>query len=170
MKYSSELRHRLPLLCVRTVSAWEGDLGKPKHRSLILTDRNVFHAKENTCFSLGYTAMSLFLFLYSAQCLIIYAERRRYWDIESCPRRVRRPRVGALLLRPVFRSIRQTASPSLIFVRNVLAVQDKGIMRTLLHFVSHVACLWQRQKNGLVGELDGKQCARLLPGCLAFQT
>lgn len=48
-------------------------------------------------------------------------------------------------------------------------MQDKGVMRALLRFVLHVARLWQRQKNGSVDELDGKQRARLLPGCLVFE-
>lgn len=43
-------------------------------------------------------------------------------------------------------------------------------MKALFKFVLHVACLWQRQKNGSVDELDGKQCARLLLGCLVSET
>lgn len=43
-------------------------------------------------------------------------------------------------------------------------------MKALFKFVLHVACLWQRQNNASVDELDGKQCSRLLPGSLVSET
>lgn len=74
--------------------------------------------------------------------LIIYAERRRCWDIESCSRRASRARAGPLLLRgPGFRSVEQTAPLSLTLVRMVLAVQERQSWKHCLNlFYMWPAC------------------------------
>lgn len=74
--------------------------------------------------------------------LIICAERRRYWDTESCLRRASRPRAGSLLLRGLgFRSVKQRASLSLTLVGMVMAMKERRSWKHCLNlFYMWPAC------------------------------